>query len=223
MGLGRCAVDGCARPVVALMRCDMHYRRARRRGGLPSRSPIARLVNKIVIDVESGCWVYTGSLTRSAEGMGYGQMSVEDRSVLTHRFAYVTWRGVVPDGMFLDHLCRNRSCCNPWHLEAVTHAENVARSPIMGRNHSEKTHCPQGHPYDEENTYRRRGKPGRSCRACQRATGARMRAYIRIAKSHLGLTWIDYVARYGTSRSAAAAALVSVGVDPKVLNGDNDD
>lgn len=60
-------------------------------------------------------------------------------------------KGPVPDGLELDHLCRVHNCVNPAHLEAVTHAENVRRGEA-GLHNPEKTHCPNGHAYTEENT-----------------------------------------------------------------------
>lgn len=80
-----------------------------------------------------------------------------------HRVAYEEIMGPVPEGLELDHLCRTRSCVNPSHLEPVTHRENMNRGDVATRR---KTHCPKGHPYDEENTGIYNGY--RNCRACAR-------------------------------------------------------
>jgi hypothetical protein len=86
-----------------------------------------------------------------------------------HRVSYEWAKGPIPDGMELDHLCRNPACVNPDHLEAVTHGANLHRSDSVTGKRSAKTECPRGHPYDEANTYiytDRKGYPHRQCRTC---------------------------------------------------------
>jgi hypothetical protein len=118
-----------------------------------------RMVSKIDVDAESGCWNWTASRNK-----GYGQINWGGRPRGTHRVVYELIVGAIPSGLQIDHLCRNRSCCNPDHLEPVTHAENVRRGADA------VTHCPQGHPYDEANTgYNGRGSTRRRCLACHRA------------------------------------------------------
>ena len=86
--------------------------------------------------------------------------------MLAHVFAYKLLVGVVPGGLELDHLCRVPACVNPAHLEPVTHAENLMRSPVAPTAiNARKTHCPQGHPYVAGNTYYR-ANGHRHCKTC---------------------------------------------------------
>lgn len=91
--------------------------------------------------------------------LGYGRKKVDGRTRSAHVVAWEAVNGPVPDGLELDHLCGNRSCVNVEHLQPVTHAVNMGRGATAKR-----THCPKGHPYNDQNTYRRRG--GRTCRPC---------------------------------------------------------
>lgn len=108
---------------------------------------------------EGDCWVWTAS-TRNG---GYGQFRIDGRVKVAHRLAFEELRDEIPGGLVLDHLCRNRKCVNPDHLDPVTDQVNIARGE-GGVNQRRKTHCPQGHPYDEQNT--RRYRTGRYCRTC---------------------------------------------------------
>lgn len=109
------------------------------------------------------CWLWSGSL-RSG---GYPILWNGQRQVAAHRWSYEQHVGPIPDGLVIDHLCRVRHCVNPAHLEPVTSRENTRRSELtIASRNAAKTHCPSGHPYDEENTHQ--GKLGRYCRACLR-------------------------------------------------------
>ena len=96
---------------------------------------------------------------------GYGRTRVGGRKVMAHRFIYEIARGKVPPGLVLDHLCRNRSCVNPDHLEPVTHRENILRGVGQCAINAVKTHCKNGHELTPENTYRQ--ARGRGCRKCK--------------------------------------------------------
>ncbi len=125
-----------------------------------------RFVSKIHVS-ESGCWEWTASRFRT----GYAQFRFNGTMVRAHRLAYIAIHGEPEEGLDLDHLCRVRHCVNPAHLEPVTRSENNRRGlNDPGALHRDKTHCPQGHPYDKANTYVRirDGRPRRQCIACMR-------------------------------------------------------
>ncbi len=133
-----------------------------------------------VIKQSIGCWEWNAALSN-----GYGVFWAYGRQVKAARFAYEQAKGVIPEGLELDHLCRNKSCVNPDHLEAVTRSVNTLRGLLpliianIGRNHQlSKTHCPQGHPYDLLNTYfHPDGK--RDCRICRQERSLKWRAQSR--------------------------------------------
>lgn len=111
------------------------------------------------------CWEWTAGKFKRGYGSFY-----EGQNAYAHRFAYEHYRQSIPEGLELDHLCRIRHCVNPFHLEVVTHAENIKRGDagiVSGLQQQSKTHCPQKHAYNEENTYI--GPNGkRVCRTCKR-------------------------------------------------------
>jgi len=108
----------------------------------------------------NGCWVWTAMKTAA----GYGEFWPSGpRMMYAHRLAYELLVGKIPEGLQIDHLCRNPSCCNPEHLEPVTQAENMRRGNA-GKNTRERTHCPHGHEYSPENTRIYNGR--RFCKQC---------------------------------------------------------
>lgn len=102
----------------------------------------------------------------SIKPSGYGQFHLDGTTVLAHRFAYEDAVGPIPEGLHLDHLCGVRRCVNPAHLEPVTIAENNRRADAAKWQRN-KTHCANGHPYTDDNTYWRPDRPNsRDCRQC---------------------------------------------------------
>lgn len=116
---------------------------------------------------DNGCIEWTAALRN-----GYGQLRVWRKGKWSgdyaHRLAYEHFVGPIPQGLTLDHLCRNRKCCNPAHLEPVTRGENVLRGETLPAANRSKTHCHKGHEFSVPNTSRSRGK--RCCLNCRRAT-----------------------------------------------------
>lgn len=123
----------------------------------------ARFREKWIPNRRTGCWLWTAAV----DGCGYGLLFA-GRPRRAHRISwYLRHKRWPVEGKELDHLCRNRWCVNPDHLEEVTHQENVRRGRV-GQFNKNKTHCAQGHEFNEANTYVT--KSGyRSCRRCSRA------------------------------------------------------
>lgn len=137
---------------------------------------VERFLQRVEVD-SNGCWRWASTLNNK----GYARMGMYHRLVLMHRWAYILFRGVILPGLELDHLCSTPCCVNPDHLDPVTHKENNQRGNSISTKHAQKTHCPQGHPYDEENTSYTRGK-GRACKTCRRE---KSRPYHKIIAARL--------------------------------------
>ena len=142
-----------------------------------------RFIAKIRVDPQTGCWVWTG-----ARWLDYGRIKVNGRSALTHRVVYALLEGAIPDGLTLDHLCRNPPCVNPAHLEPVDHATNVRRGDsgiATSIRLSSRTHCANGHEYTPENTYipPLTSRKQRQCRVCRLA--AKRRSNAKKSGSHV--------------------------------------
>ena len=121
---------------------------------------------RVVGDNPLRCWRWIGS-----GGRGYGIFHVPGRgNVGAHRFAYEQMRGPIPAGLTLDHLCRNRWCVNPAHMEPITTGENVRRGVGLSAENARKVTCPRGHEYTGRDTDGRR-----YCRPCNTEAARRYR------------------------------------------------
>jgi HNH endonuclease len=174
-----CLVKDCARPAEARALCHAHYMRLWFTGDVRadsalrpySRDPEYRFFNRVdrngptpIARPELGpCWVWTGPRTK-----GYGRMSVGGKEQYVHRWAYERFVGQLPDGLDVDHLCRNPSCVNFAHLEPVTHQVNCLRGESPCAKYARRDTCAKGHAYTAENTFTRPDK-SRGCRTCDRA------------------------------------------------------
>lgn len=163
---------------------------------------------KVDIDFETGCWVWRASKFNT----GYGAISWQGTARTAHSVSWDAYNGAVDDGLELDHLCRNRACVSPYHLEPVTHQENVRRGAASGQGYcraghpkevgakcltcsrissgwmgqpvtGERTQCPEGHEYSAENTWVEPSTGRRRCKICKRD---QQRAY------RAGLTLVEW-------------------------------
>ena len=187
--LGNCAVDDgkgpCGRPAIASDLCTKHYQRWQKWGD----PTVTKLDRDLTVEErfwskvdkngpipahrpELGqCWVWTRATME-----GYGAFYLEGRNVHAHIVSFTWEHGDIPEGYERDHLCRNRACVRPDHLEAVTHWTNVARGVSPHGLNAAKTKCRNGHGFTPENT-RVNSKGQRVCITCARA--ACLRWYYR--------------------------------------------
>lgn len=113
------------------------------------------------------CWAWCGVVNGHS---GYGQVNWRGYTAhKVHRATYELLVGPIPDGLTIDHLCFNRMCCNPAHLEPVTNRENILRGNNLCAKNARKSACPKGHNYEQYGFTNKRGS--RSCRICTRQQG----------------------------------------------------
>ena len=127
----------------------------------------SKIKKHVSMESDSGCWIWKGSLTYG----GYAHLTWNGTLWVGHRLIYEIFKGPIPPGLELDHLCRVRRCVNPDHVEPVTHKVNVLRGLGVTAEAAQATHCPSGHSYDETNTLWSKDKR-RYCRQCLRARAA---------------------------------------------------
>lgn len=146
-----CRVDDCTRGVKARGYCPMHYKRVSKTGrtDLRRRSRTWEEAFARFTDKSQGCWQWTGTLTKN----NYGLIRANGKSQLAHRWSYEHHVGPIPSGLVIDHLCRNRACVNPDHMEPVTNEENLRRGAGYALRNGMRTACIHGHEYTPRNTY----------------------------------------------------------------------
>lgn len=133
-----------------------------------------RFWDKLTPEPNSGCWLWTAA----TNPQGYGRFRVAGKNLLPHRVAYTQLVAEIPAGLHVDHLCRTPACCNPAHLEPVTHGENIRRGitgEVNARRQNALTHCKRGHEFNALNTL---VLPSgyRECRPCHRLKDQRRRS-----------------------------------------------
>lgn len=156
--------------------CRKHYKRWQKHGN-PNRlspfdlTPEQRFWSRV--DLLGSCWQWLGCVDKD----GYGAFSLRggEAPVRVHRWAYEQLIGPIPEGLVIDHLCRNQACVKPDHLEVVSVRENTIRGSGWTAVNAAKTHCPAGHAYDAANT-RINAQGARECRICGREAVARYAA-----------------------------------------------
>lgn len=141
----------------------------------PKPRPLAdRIMDLSIPEPNSGCWIWLGNKNKKS---GYSKITLPGHKHMSgHRASYIAFKGEIPEGMQIDHICYNPACVNPDHLQVVTPEQNAAGNRRLGlpkahvtlRAKWDKiTHCRRGHEYKEEETYMREGKwKSRRCKIC---------------------------------------------------------
>jgi hypothetical protein len=139
------------------------------------------------VDKSGDCWVWTGTMTATGYGRIANERGEKPQSAWAHRVAYTLTKGPIPNGLVLDHLCRNTACVNPDHLEAVTQGENILRghNPSVLRHHAGV--CSQGHELTPDNMHmnghKKSGREAYVCAICKRERQARYESRKRVSDS----------------------------------------
>lgn len=172
---GQCAIGDARKFVCAVLGCAVY--------DLP-----AELADRIEPEPNSSCWLWTAARSGPATHR-YGQLRYNGRPMRAHRLVYELLRGPIPAGLECDHLCRVTACVNPWHIELVTHKENLRRGiwtlprgRRVGSGGRSPAHCYRGHLYEADTTYVRTDR-GRRCRICKRREDAERRSRRRLSRA----------------------------------------
>jgi hypothetical protein len=160
--------SGRPRSPSATRRCGCRGRRPRS-NPMTATDWMDKLGLWFVPEPNTGCWLWF----RCTLANGYGQLGSSGRRYYAHRLSYELLVGTIPDGLTIDHLCRTRCCVNPSHMEVVTIKVNTNRGFSPPALNSRKTHCINGHEFNESNTAHWKGWDlgKRRCRECHRERG----------------------------------------------------
>jgi hypothetical protein len=130
--------------------------------GRPKKDIVDSIAEKLLYS--EGCWEWLGAHNPK----GYALVKYNGRQTFAHRTVYEVLVGPIPEGLYIDHLCRNTGCVNPDHLEPVTMRENLLRGNTHAARFGSRTHCDSGHRFSHENTIIR-SDGSRRCRTCHNA------------------------------------------------------
>lgn len=147
----------------------------------PDVDAFPRFWSKVQIGTPDECWLWLAPKDKD----GYARIRIKSKLIYVHRISYKLLVGPIPDGLTIDHLCRNRACVNPKHLESVTHRTNVLRGFNPTAINARKTHCIHGHEFTPANTYLK--GTARYCRACHNLRAVKKRR----EKNPLGLSMAE--------------------------------
>jgi len=176
-------------------------------GKVDKQGPLPDRTDPLVTAPPTPCWIWTAALSEA----GYGAFTPPEEirrgnTAAAHRISYMEIEGGIEEGLEMDHLCRNRTCVNPEHLEAVTRQENLLRGETVSAMRSRITHCPQGHEYTADNTAIST-RNQRSCRTCKRGrVAATKKAGLPLGDPRHGTTngYYNHGCRCEDCRTAAA-------------------
>ena len=184
-----CSVEGCDRVKSAKGLCNMHYQRKIKgyrgiRNGsyivggsskpVSYKSDIEILTYNLLLDDLDGCWLWQGTVGIGGYGRFKASLPGVSSEYRPHRLSYILFIGDIPTGLVIDHLCEEKLCVNPFHLEAVSNAENVRRyfankawrESIGGEKPWPRGYCTRGHLYSEDNTAYYGMQKKKTCKKC---------------------------------------------------------